>query len=137
MSSSLPMVRMIQEIPTPEALESPLPGGLARLVRFFLDFPQPLQIAGVVVGAVVALLVVGLLWRRRAALIPWVRTRPRIVYAWTGGVGAALVIVGGSASFMGWNYVQPAAPSMGTMPIQTPAPASSAQPTSGPSASPR
>lgn len=100
------MVRMMQEIPAPEAIESPLPGGLARLVRFFLNFPQPLQIAGVVVGAVVALVVVVLLWRRRAGLITWARTRPRIVYAWAGGVGAALVVVGGSAGFMGWHYVQ-------------------------------
>lgn len=45
-------------------------------------------------------------WVCSYSLITWVRPRPRIVYAWTGGVGAAFVIVVGTAGFMGWNYVQ-------------------------------
>ncbi len=97
---------LAQEIPAPESLESPLPGGLARIVRFFLDFPQPLQIGGVVVGALVVVAVVAIGWRRRVALSGWLTSRPRIFYAWVGGVGAAFVVVGGTAGAMGWNYVQ-------------------------------
>jgi hypothetical protein len=95
-----------QEIPDPASLESPLPGGMARAVRFFMEFPQPLQIAGVVVGVGVAAAVGLIAWRRRAAIWTWLRTRPRIVYAWTAGVGAALAITGAGAGLWGYNYIQ-------------------------------
>ena len=97
---------LIQEIPAPESLESPLPGGLAGLVRFFFDFPQPLQIAGLVVGGLVALAVLALLWRKRVSVFTWLRTRPRMVYAWAAVVGVLLAVAGGSAGVMGWNYMQ-------------------------------
>jgi hypothetical protein len=100
------LMTLAQEIPAPESLESPLPGGLASMVRFFMNFPQPLQIAGVVVGAVGALAVVAIAWRRRVAITSWLRTRPRLFYAWAGGVGAALVVLGGTAGAMSWHYVQ-------------------------------
>ena len=95
-----------QEIPEPESLESPLPGGLARVVRFFLDFPQPLQIAGVVGGAIVAAVVAFIVWRRRARIWTWLRTRPRIVYAWAGGVGVVLAIAGAGGGLWGYDYIQ-------------------------------
>jgi len=96
----------IQEVPDPESLQSPLPGGMARIVRFFLDFPQALQIAGVVVAVIVAAALALLLWRRRAPLWTWLRTRPRIVYAWTAGVGALLVIGGAGVGVWGYRYIQ-------------------------------
>ena len=105
MAYTLRMLASLQEIPPPESLESPLPGGLASVVRFFMNFPQALQIAGVVVGAAAALLAAGLLWRRRVAVSTWLRTRPRLFYAWMGGLGAVLVVGGASAGLMGWNYV--------------------------------
>jgi hypothetical protein len=106
MALSLRVSALLQEIPVPEAIESPLPGGLASVVRFFLNFPQPLQIAGVVVGAMLALVVSVVLWRRRAAVWTWLTTRPRVAYAWAGGLGAILVVSGAGAGLLGWNYVQ-------------------------------
>ena len=95
-----------QEIPAPESLESPLPGGLARVVRFFLDFPQALQIAGVVVGVIVAAGVAFVAWRSRATTWAWLRTRPRIVYASAAGVGVVLAIAGAGGGLWGYNYIQ-------------------------------
>lgn len=105
-ASSLHAALLLQEIPAPETLESPLPGGLASVVRFFLDFPQPLQIAGLVVAGVALLVGAWLVWWHRRALWSWLTTRPRAVYAWAGGVGAVLVFAGAGAGFWGWNYVQ-------------------------------
>jgi hypothetical protein len=96
----------LQEVPDPGTLESPLPRGLAAIVRFFLDFPQPLQIAGVVVGVVVAAIVARLVWKRRAPIVRWLTTRPRTVYAWAAGVASLLAVAGAGAGMWGWHYVQ-------------------------------
>jgi hypothetical protein len=96
----------LQEIPAPESLESPLPGGMARVVRFFMNFPQPLQIAGVVVGVLVAAVVGFIVWRRRARIWTWMRTRPRTVYAWAAGAGVMLAVAGAGAGLLGYNYIQ-------------------------------
>ena len=103
---ALRLLTALQEIPDAESLESPLPGGMARVVRFFLNFPQPLQIAGVIVGVIVAAVVGFIVWRRRARIWTWMRTRPRIVYAWTAGVGVLLAIAGAGAGLWGYNYIQ-------------------------------
>lgn len=100
------MALRIQEIPAPETIESPLPGGLASVVRFFLDFPQPLQIGGVVVGAVVALALGWLLWSRRVAVLAWLRTRPRIFWAGVAGAAVVAVFAGAVAGYSGWHYIQ-------------------------------
>lgn len=100
------LLAAFQAIPDPESLESPVPGGLARVVRFFLDFPQPLQIAGLIVGAIVAALLAFVVWRRRSRIWTWMRTRPRIVYAWAAGVGVALAVAGAGAGLWGYNYIQ-------------------------------
>jgi hypothetical protein len=100
------VLALTQEVPAPEALESPLPGGIAEVVRFFLDFPQRLQMAGPPLAALVLLLAGYLLWRRRGAIRVWLTTRSRLFYAWMGGIGAAFVVMGGAAGAMGWHYVQ-------------------------------
>jgi nitrate/TMAO reductase-like tetraheme cytochrome c subunit len=102
----LRFIVLLQRVPDPESLDSPLPGGLARVVRFFLDFPQPLQIAGVVVGAIVAAAVAFVVWRRREQIWIWLKARPRMVYAWTAAVGVLVVVAGASVGMAGWNYVQ-------------------------------
>lgn len=95
-----------QEVPDPGSLESPLPGGLASVVRFFLDFPQPLQIAGVVVGVAVVAVLGYVAWRKRQPLWRWLTTRPRIVYAWAVGIVVFMVVSGAGAGAWGWHYVQ-------------------------------
>ena len=87
-------------------VESPLPGGAAAAFRWFFNQPQWLQIGGLVVGLVVAIVVLTVAWRRRRELGAWFAARPR---AWKlGFVGAAtalaLLAIGSGA--WTWNYMQ-------------------------------
>lgn len=95
----------LQEIPAPGDVESPLPGGVAEVVRFFLNFPQPLQIAGVVAAAIAAAVLGYFAWRHRAPIWAWLRTRPRSVYAAAAGAAILLAVGGVSAGVWGYNYV--------------------------------
>jgi hypothetical protein len=106
MRSGLGLAPLPQEVPEPGSLESPLPGGVAAVVRFFLDFPQPLQIAGLIVGALLFLAGAILLWRYRRQAWRWLTTRPRIVYASAAGVGVVLLLAGAWMGIAGWHYVQ-------------------------------
>lgn len=87
-------------------VESPLPGGAAAVARFlFSTVPQWLQIAGVIVGAIVAAIVVVILWRRRAPIIGWFAAKSR---GWKLGFAALLVVVLSGAAFTGvksWNFM--------------------------------
>ena len=84
----------------------PLPGGVAAVLRFFFNLPQWFQIGGFFVGLAIAAWLLVFLWRRRLAIIGWVKTRPRGVKI--GLVAAAAVLVIGGAGFGGvsWNYMQ-------------------------------
>ena len=87
-------------------VESPLPGGAAEVFRFLFNFPQWLQIAGFFVGLVAAFFVVRYLWRRREAILTWIRTRSRGIKWALGGsvvVGGLVAIAFGGAT---WNYMQ-------------------------------
>ncbi len=87
-------------------VESPLPGGIATVVRFVFNLPSWLQIAAAAIGLAVGVAVLVLLWRRRAAIRLWVVTRRRGVRIGL-AAGAAAVVLGfagfGTAS---WNYMQ-------------------------------
>lgn len=88
-------------------VQSPLPGGVAQVVRFLLNtVPQWVQIGGVVVGIVVGAFVLWLLFVRRHAIRGWLGTR-------SGGVkvalaAAAVVLIAGTAAMgtVTWNYTQ-------------------------------
>ncbi len=84
----------------------PLPGGVAAVVRFFFNLPSWLQITGAVLGFILAVALVVLLWRRRATIVTWVRTRPRRLRI--GLAVAAGVVLLFAAGFGGtsWNYMQ-------------------------------
>lgn len=97
---------LFQEVPEPGSIESPLPGGVASVVRFFLDFPQGLQIAGVIVGGLLVAVGAVVAWRHRRAIRRWLTTRPRIVYAWVGGLAVLVLVGAASAGMWGWHYVQ-------------------------------
>ena len=62
------MLTLLAQEPRPTAVESPLPGGVAEIVRFFFNVPQWIQIAGFVLGVLVAAWIVLVLWRRREAI---------------------------------------------------------------------
>ncbi|HXL07520.1 MAG TPA: hypothetical protein VN964_11400 [Gemmatimonadales bacterium] len=84
----------------------PLPGGVAAVLRFFFNLPQWFQIVGFIVGVIVAAIVLVLLWRRRAAIVAWIVSRPRgLKISLAAGVAAVAL---GFAAFgvVGWDYMQ-------------------------------
>lgn len=87
-------------------VETPLPGGLGAVVRFFFNVPQWIQITGLVAGLIIATVLLIVLWRRRAAIRDWLVSRSGTVRIWL-AVAAAVLAIGivgfGTAS---WNYVQ-------------------------------
>ena len=98
-----------QAAPPPDSIivRSPLPGGVAAVTRFLLStVPQWVQLAGLVLAIVVAVIVVVWVVRNRARILAWLTTRSRAV-AWTLGVGAVVLLIAmagfGAAT---WNYTQ-------------------------------
>ena len=91
---------------TGQVVESPLPGGVAEVVRFLFGFPSWLQIAGAVLGALVGLAVLVWAWRKRQAIVQWVLSRSgRQKIALATGAGL-LLIVGVGFGTTSWNYMQ-------------------------------
>jgi len=95
-----------QEIP--EALESPLPGGIAQVVRWFLsEVPPWIQVGGLIVGGIAALLVLWWAWRHRGAIAEWIRARRRgwqIGMATAGLLVVVAVITSGTTAYRYVNY---------------------------------
>ena len=88
-------------------VESPLPGGVAEVVRFLLNTVPPwVQMGGVVLGVLVAILLLRFLFVRRRRILEWLRTRSRGAKIALGAM--ALVMVAGAATFGAatWNYTQ-------------------------------
>lgn len=90
----------------PEATPPPLPGGAAEVVRFFMEVPQWIQIGGVFVGGVAALVLVVFAWRRRQELWAGVAALP----LWVKATGIAVVVaggaVGGVAGYQVYDFVE-------------------------------
>src|SRR5690348_15659877 len=82
--------------------QAPLPGGVASFVRFIFQIPSWIQISAAVVGAIVAFVIVIMLWRRRKVMWNWMRTRRRPIQFALGGaslVVVALLVFGGATSW--------------------------------------
>lgn len=88
-------------------VESPLPGGIAEIVRFLLNTVPPwVQIGGVVVGAIVAVIVLRLLIVRRGPIYGWFSSRDRGVKLALGAAAVVLIVVAGGMGAATWNYTQ-------------------------------
>ena len=88
-------------------VQSPLPGGVAQVVRFLLNtVPQWVQIGGVVVGAVVAVFVLRFLFVRRGPIYGWLASRNRGVKLALGAAAIVLIAVAGGMGAATWNYTQ-------------------------------
>lgn len=88
-------------------VQSPLPGGVARIVRFLLNtVPQWVQIGGVVVGAIVAALVLWFLFTRRVAIRGWLATRTSDVKLALAAIAVVLVAGVAAMGTVTWNYTQ-------------------------------
>ena len=87
-------------------VHSPLPGGVAAVVRWLFNLPSWFQIWGFVAGVIVALVIVVLLWHRRRAIFGYIASLPRGPLA---GLGAFAVVMAGTIALfarVAWNYTQ-------------------------------
>ena len=88
-------------------VESPLPGGISEVVRFLLNTVPPwIQIGGVVVGALVAALVLRLLFVRRGRIYAWVVSRDRGIKIALAAAALLVIVVAGGMGAATWNYTQ-------------------------------
>ena len=81
-----------------------LPGGLTPMMRFIFNLPPWVQITAVCIAALLAVAAVWFVWRRRARITGWIRTRSR---GWKIALvaGGVLVVAGaGAGGVAGWNY---------------------------------
>jgi nitrate/TMAO reductase-like tetraheme cytochrome c subunit len=87
-------------------VRSPLPGGVAAVVRYLFNLPRWFQIWGFVAGVLVALAILVLLWRRRRRIVAWFAALPRAMIL---GLGATAVVIVAGLAVLGrvsWNYTQ-------------------------------
>jgi nitrate/TMAO reductase-like tetraheme cytochrome c subunit len=88
------------------AVDSPLPSPALSVVRFlFNTVPQWVQIGGVILAAVVAIVLAVLGWRNRVALRTWFSSRSR---GWKAVAAALTLVMIGGVAFAGtrtWNYM--------------------------------
>ena len=78
-------------------VKSPLPDPLLPVVQWIFQKPGWVMVGGIVLGAIVALAVLVLLWRRRRAIWTWLVTRERgVKLAMAGAVGAVLLLIVGT-----------------------------------------
>ena len=88
-------------------VESPLPGGVAQVVRFLLNTVPPwVQIGGFVLALLAGAGIVWYLFIRRRELAGWVRTRSRAVQVALAAFALVLVAGVGTMSAATWNYTQ-------------------------------
>ncbi|NOT07655.1 MAG: hypothetical protein HOP28_05530, partial [Gemmatimonadales bacterium] len=83
----------------------PLPGGMATVFRFLFQVPQWIQIAGAVVGAVVAAWVLYRIWQHRLGIVTWLKTRSREVQLGLAAAVALGVIVASIVGMKSWDYM--------------------------------
>ena len=86
--------------------QAPLPGGAAALFRFlFSEVPQWIQIGGVIVGAIVAVVGGTLAWRRRRETFTWLVTRSRGAQIALGATPVLTLGVAGGAGAWSWDFM--------------------------------
>ncbi len=90
----------------PTLVESPLPGGVSEVVRYFFNLPQWFQIAGFFAGLIVAALILIYLWKRRAPIVYWIKTRERGLQLGLAGGLFGLILLASGAGMVSWNYMQ-------------------------------
>jgi|GEM_PF-287111 len=86
-------------------VRSPLPDPLVPIVQWIFQKPGWLMITGVVLGALVAIGLLVLVWRRRRTIGTWLATRDRgVKAAMAAGLGAILLLIVGTG-LKTYNYM--------------------------------
>ena len=113
-------------------VRSPLPDPLVPIVQWIFQKPGWLMAGGIVVGALVALAVLMLLWRRRRAIGTWLVTRDRgAKLAMLGAVGPILLLMLGTG-VKAYDYMMHDNDFCRAATSSSPAARSSSGPTPGP-----
>jgi hypothetical protein len=86
-------------------VRSPLPDPLVPVVQWIFQKPGWLMISGIVLGAIVALAILAILWRRRGRIRTWVVTRHRGVALALAGTAVGLVLIAIGTGFKAYNYM--------------------------------
>lgn len=84
---------------------SPLPGGAAEVVRFFMHAPQWVQIGGAVLVAVATAAVLLLVWRRRARILDGVKGLSPAVKAGVMAIVAVGAVGLAVTGYAGYDYI--------------------------------
>lgn len=88
-------------------VESPLPGGVASVVRFLLNNVPPwVQLGGVVLAVFAGALILWFLFTRRRAIRGWVVSRPRGLQLAIGVAALVGIVAAGAMGAATWNYTQ-------------------------------
>jgi nitrate/TMAO reductase-like tetraheme cytochrome c subunit len=88
-------------------VESPLPGGVAAVVRFLMNaVPTWVQFAGLAIGIVVGAFVVRRLYVRRRDVRAWFVSRSRAAKVGLGAAGVVVLAAASGAGAVTWNYTQ-------------------------------
>ncbi|MFW6191849.1 MAG: hypothetical protein ACOC83_00070 [Gemmatimonadota bacterium] len=85
--------------------ETPLPGGVADVFRWFFHVPQWVQIGGAVVGAILAAVVAVGVWRRRREIGEWLATRQLALQVVLGAGVFAIIVFAGVTGKASWDYM--------------------------------
>ena len=107
----LPSAAALQEARVAPAdsvlVESPLPGGIAQVVRFLLNTVPPwVQASGVVLAVLVGGVLLWLLFARRHALGAWLTARSRAGQIALALGALVLIVTAASGGAATWNYTQ-------------------------------
>jgi hypothetical protein len=90
----------------PDPAAPPLPGGAAEVARFFMDVPQWMQIGGVILGGMGAVLALVLFLRHRKAILTWLIGLPAAVKATSVAVIVAAGAAGSVAGYQVYDFVE-------------------------------
>jgi hypothetical protein len=101
------VVQAAQELPPGIPAEPPpLPGGVAAVFRWLFHVPQWIQMAGGIVGAIFAIVVLVVIWKRRADVWGWLTSRATAVQGAMAATTLAILVVAVWLGTASWDYMQ-------------------------------